>query len=831
MSRSRKRKLLSNYLRLKLKRGPKSSMVPGGIRSVVFKISANRLLVGSIATLLGTPTIAQTVASSADSSMRLDEIIVTATKRAQSIQDVPVSILALDSTMLDEHQVASLDDYTKLMPGVSIDSFGPGQADISFRGITTRTGAPTSGLYIDDNPVAASGANPAGGVSAPDLHLYDINRVEALSGPQGTLYGASSLSGTLKIVTNQPDTTKFAAGYDLQGDKFGSGGGAGGIVESFVNIPLSDAMALRLVGYYERDGGFIDNTAANRTYLRPHTLADGSVENAPLTINNAAYAKNNFNNSEIVGGRAALKVDLTSDWTLTPSLIAQQTRTDGEWLYDPKAGDLQVHDFTPNDRHDTWYLGSLAVQGKISDWDVTYTAAYEDRVIDQVADYSYFSVAYDSYVDYNYLKDALGHDIAPTQFYHTHVHDQQTAHEFRVASPVADRARVTAGLFYQRIWTYVADDYEVAGLANAVNPFSPPVPGANSNDVFADFSHSPQENAAVFTEVQFDLLKNLTLIGGVRGFHASNSSVGFAGQAGTIMADCPGAQTEQQCLNNNTHYKQNGETHKAGLSWKIDPQRLLYFTYSTGFRPGGGNPGYEALGQTIAPTQYVADTLTNFEIGWKTSWFDHRLIANGDIFLERWKNIQYALPGIYGLSAIDNVGDATSKGIEGNFSWRASNHLILSGGATYLDAYLTTNFCNVVYGCNPANGGELYAPKGTPLPVQPRLKFNTTLRYETKLAGGDAFVQGGANHQSSSTSYVTTIGEQVLGPNAGFTTADFSLGLSRGTLTYEAFIQNAFDERGVLSKNTVCVVAVCGAYAREYVTKPQFFGVKIGQRF
>jgi iron complex outermembrane receptor protein len=831
MSRSRRRKLLSKCLRAKLNVVPKPPVGPGGVRAQGNKTIANRLLSASVGALLMTPAVAQTSAGNADVSRPLDEIIVTATKRAESIQDVPVSILALDSTMLNEHQVVSLDDYTKLMPGVSIDSFGPGQADISFRGITTRTGAPTSGLYLDDVPIASSGSNPAGGVSAPDLHFYDINRVEALSGPQGTLYGASSLAGTLKIVTNQPDPKKFEAGYDLQGDKFGPGG-YGGIFESFVNVPLSDTMALRLVGFYERDGGYIDNKFAARTYLRPHTLADGSVVNAPLTINNAAYAKNNFNNVEIDGGRAALKVDLTENWTITPSFIVQQTKTDGEFLYDPQAGQLALHDFTENDRHDTWYLASLAVQGKISDWDVTYTGAYFNRAIEQTADYSYFSVAYDSYVDYNYLKDSLGRDINPTQIYHNQSRDHQTSHELRVTSPAAERLRITAGLFYQKVWDHLSDDYEVLNLAQAVDPFSPPVPGANSNDVFADVSNSTQVNAAVFTEFQFDLMKNLTLIAGVRGFHASNESSGFAGQAASITADCPAAgETEQTCFNNSTNYRQNGETHRAGLSWKIDPGHLVYFTYSTGFRPGGGNPGYSALGQTIPPTTYVADTLTNYEIGWKTSWLDHTLIFNGDVFLEDWKNIQYALPGIYGLSAIDNVGNGVSKGVEGNFDWRVANHVILSGGATYLNAHLTTNFCNVVYGCNPANGGALYAPEGTPLPVQPHLKFNLTARYELKVAGGDAFVQGGANHQSSTTNYVTTIGEQVLGPNAGFTTADFSAGYAYGNFTYQAFIQNAFDEHGVLSRNTVCVVAVCGAYARNYPTKPQFFGVKFAQRF
>ena len=146
MSRSRKRKLLSRCLRSKPNEGPKSP-VTNGVRADAYRITANRLLFASIAALLGTRAIAQTVGSSADTSRPLDEIIVTASKRAESIQDVPVSILALDSATLSEHQVASLDDYTKLLPGVSIDSFGPGQADISFRGITTRTGAPTSGLY------------------------------------------------------------------------------------------------------------------------------------------------------------------------------------------------------------------------------------------------------------------------------------------------------------------------------------------------------------------------------------------------------------------------------------------------------------------------------------------------------------------------------------------------------------------------------------------------------------------------------------------------------------------------------------------------------------
>jgi len=766
------------------------------------------------------------------------EVIVTATKRSESLQNVPISIQALTPATLDQHQVASFDDIAKLLPSVSYQSFGPGQAQLYFRGIATGGDGlaagplPGSGLYIDETPVTTI-------FSSVDLHAYDLARVEALSGPQGTLYGASSLSGTLRIITNKPDPGKFAAGYDLEGNKFGKGG-VGGTAEGFANLPLNDHMAIRLVGYYEHDGGYIDNTPGSRTYQRPHTTGtdaagDPIVENAPLTIDNAALVKKNYNDVDDYGGRAALLIDLDDGWTVTPGVIYQHMKANGEFLYDPRVGDLQNHDFTTSVDIDKWYLASLTVQGKISDWDLTYSGSYFHRTVENVADYSYFTVAYDTYPDYNYLVDGAGHNIDPTQTIRGHDKYKKMAHELRISSSSSNRFRITAGLFYQRQVDDRIAEYIVPGINKAVNPFSPPVPGAGPDDVYYTGIHRIDRDYAAFGEASFDILPTLTLTGGIRGFKAHNTLAGFSGGIGALdreinLFGCKGT-TVQQCPNIDKSYKESGETHRVNLTWRATPTKMLYATYSTGFRPGGNNRDAFALGKLQSIPPYKADKLTNYEVGWKTSWLDHTLRFNGALFSEDWKNVQYSLPGILGIFYTVNAGSARSRGIEADLNWTIAHQLTLSASGTYVDPKLTKPFCDQVNGCDPASGGQLFAPKGTRLPVTPRFKVNATARYDFQLLGDKAFVQGGVNHQGGTTSYLATDGEAAIGPTRGFTTFDFSAGISWNNLSFAAFIQNAFDKRGILSKNLVCAPNLCGPYARLYPIRPQFFGLKVSQRF
>ncbi len=773
--------------------------------------------------LSATPVYAQS-ADTAEEEIP-GEIVVTATKRSESLQNVPISITALTNEKLEQNQVSSFDDYVKLLPSVSYQSFGPGQAQLYFRGIATGGDGlasgplPGSGLYIDEIPVTTI-------FSSVDIHAYDLARVEALAGPQGTLYGASSLSGTLRLITNKPSTKGFSGSVDAEINKYDAGG-FGGLLEGYLNVPLTDRMAFRVVGFYERQGGYIDNTLATRTYQRPRTIGtdangDPIVANAPLTISNAALVKKDYNEVETYGGRAALGIDLNDDWTVTPALIYQHQKTKGQFLFDPRAGDLQNHDFVPSGTLDNWYLASLTIQGKLSNWDVTYSGSYLNRKFDSVADYSYFNVAYDTYTDYNYLVDNLGRNIDPTQSVRGFDKYNKMAHELRISSPSADRFRLTVGMFLQRQADDRIAEYIVpAGLSRAVAPFSPPVPGGGPNDVFFTSIHRVDRDYAVFGEAAFDILPNLTLLGGIRGFIAKNTLNGFSGGAGAVdrqinLFGCTGT-TALQCPNIDKKYVESGETHKVNLTWKANQDRLFYVTYSTGFRPGGNNRDAFALNRLQSLPPYKADTLTNFEMGWKTQWLDRKLRFNGAIFLENWKDVQYSLPGLLGIVYTVNAGNARSKGVEADINW-AIGGLTLAASGTYVDAKITKAFSTV-------------APKGTRLPVTPKVKINATARYDFQLAQNEAFLQGALGYQSGTTTSLTPTDAVVIGPTKAFATVDFSAGVKLGGFSFSAYVQNAFDKRGILSKNITCAPNLCGAFARVYPTQPRIFGLKLGTKF
>ena len=287
----------------------------------------------------------------------LEEVVVTAQKRSEDLQKVPISLTVLGGEKLDQLQVKSFDDYAKFLPSVSFESFGPGQAQLYFRGIATagdglHAGSlPSTGLYVDEIPVTTI----AGSL---DMHVYDVSRVEALAGPQGTLYGASSLSGTLRIITNKPDPSKFSAGYDVKGGKFAKGDPVGGI-EGFVNLPLTDNIAVRLVGYVDYQGGYIDNIPATNSYQR--TLGGvGGGASSPCSRNNfggavadpcsaaptANVVKSNANDVTSSGGRAALRVNLNDSWTITPTVMYQYQKSNGDFTYNPKKGDRKASDLT-----------------------------------------------------------------------------------------------------------------------------------------------------------------------------------------------------------------------------------------------------------------------------------------------------------------------------------------------------------------------------------------------------------------------------------------------------------------------------------------------------
>lgn len=766
---------------------------------------------------------AAVLAQDAAGEAAYDEIVVTAQKRSESLQDVPISIAALGAAKLDNANVQSFDDYAKLLPSVAFQSFGPGQSQVFFRGVSSGGDGlhigplPTSSLYIDETPVTTIGGTV-------DFHVYDIARVEALAGPQGTLFGASSLSGVLRIITNAPDTKDVSGSVDLQLNKFGKGD-FGGTAEGYINLPLSENAALRVVGFYDKAGGYIDNIPGTRTF----TLDDGDPA-TNLTVNNSALVENDFNDVETYGGRAALKIDLDDNWTVTPQIIYQRQVAHGGFLYDPRKGDLKVTDYLPSRNKDSWYQAALTITGKLSDWDVTYTGGYFERKVDNLADYSYYSVAYDTYGSFatNY-PDGNGGYLDPTQS--SHLADKYTkmTHEFRVSSPATESFRLTAGMFLQHQSDRILADYDVKGAGSA-----PPAywlgtfPG--SDTVFRTRIMRKDRDYAMFAQSEYDLTPTLTAIAGIRGFIADNDIYGFSGINGgsnILPAVCkPTTIADVPCANVKKKQVESGMIWRGGLKWQATNDVMLYATVSRGYRPGGNNrrPG-------VNP--FKSDTLDNFELGWKTRFAN--VTFNGAAFYQKWKDLQFGLVplGQNGVTNTYNAGDARIFGAEADLSARFGG-LTLAASGTYIDAQLTTDFCQVdpvtknivcVAGTAPA------ASKGTRLPVMPKFKGNLTARYEFPLGSAEGHVQAGLFHQGGTRTFLTDTDFAAVGGTRGFTTVDFSIGMNRDAWRVEAFLQNAFDKRGALSRNTVCATQICGVYARTYPTKPRLFGIKAGYDF
>ncbi|MDX2277225.1 MAG: TonB-dependent receptor [Hyphomonadaceae bacterium] len=765
--------------------------------------------------------MSSTALSGVAAAQEENEIIVTATKRAESIQDIPLSIQALGATTLEEHGVSSFDDYAQLLPSVSYQSFGPGQAQVFFRGVSSGGdglhigSSPTSSTYLDDTPVTTI-------ANTIDIQMYDINRVEALSGPQGTLFGASSLSGVLRIITNQPDPSGFAAGYEAEANVF-TDGGAGGSFQGFVNLPVRSNIALRAVGWYDRDGGYIDNTPASRTF----TLGDGDPS-TNLTVDNSDLVGEDINEVETYGGRAAMRIDLNNHWTSTTTVLGQRQQVDGPFLFDPRVGDLEVHDFLPTSNKDEWAMISETIEGRIANFDMVYSASYFDRRVESAVDYSYYSVAYDSFdgSNYTYFPDGSGGYLDPTQ--NANFTDDYTkeTHELRVNSPAELPVRVTAGLFYQRQTDYDQADYFIPGLASV--PADPQsalsvIPGLG-DDVFARRLEREDVDKAMFGEVSVDILPTLTLTGGVRFFQAENSLTGFSGFASAAadpLTCLPTSSSDRPCDNVFKSFEEDGETYKLSLSLDVTDDIMLYGTYANGYRPGGANRRAE-----IPP--YTSDTIDNWEVGWKSTLFDNTLRFNGAVFYQIWSDLQFGLapPDYQGVTFIFNAGGADITGIETDFSWVLGD-LTLSGSASYINAELTEDFCNYDSSGLPTD----CAPYGTQLPVQPPFKGTLTARYDFTVGSWDAWFQGTVLNQSGTRTFLLDSDYANVGRTEAFTTLDLSTGLEFDNSTLEFFVNNVTDERGILSRNTSCATYLCGPVARSYPTQPQLMGVRFSQDF
>ncbi len=780
-----------------------------------------------VTSALAAPVAAQTADANTDG---VAEIVVTATKSSKNLQDVPISITALGTEKLAQLQVKSFDDYVRFLPSVTYQTAGPGSAKVYFRGVSSgenanhSTSQPTVGIYLDEQPVTT--------ITGPiDLHIYDMARVEALAGPQGTLYGSSSMAGTLRLITNKPDTSKFSGAFDVEANNVHDGAW-GGIVEGYINVPLSDRVAVRAVGWYEKDAGFIDNILQTRTY-----------PTSGVTATTAPYVKKNYNDVETVGGRIALGIDLNDEWTITPMLMGQKQSIHGFFGQETGLAKRQVAQYNPEFGRDDWWQASLTIEGKIGNWDLTYSGGYMKRKQPYDSDYSDYAYFYDAlYGSGAYIYDNAGKTISPNQYIKSRPKFNRQSHELRISSPQSAPLRVIAGLFYQRQENNIEENYVIDGIAAAIK-----VPGTASN-IWLTKQDRVDRDYAAFGELTYDITDKLTVTGGARLYRYDNSLVGFFGygagyssKTGVSQCFAPAIVAGSPCTNLNANTKKTDWLGKANITYKIDADKLVYATFSQGFRPGGINRR-----GGLAP--YTPDKLNNFEIGFKTSWADNMVRFNGAIYQENWNNIQFSALGLNGLSIVTNAGNARIRGVEFDLTVAPSRGLTLTASGSYNNAKLVTNFCNYAnptHDCGIAGPGgaanSILAPAGTRLPDTARFKGNLLARYEFDL-GKDmtGHVQGAVVYEGERNGDLRTSIRTIVGDFPAYTTADISVGVKTASWSAELYATNLFDSNGITSRSVQCGETVCGDPGKvtasggifyNYIIRPRTIGLKLGKKF
>jgi iron complex outermembrane receptor protein len=759
------------------------------------------LLATTMFTGLAAPALAQPASPGV-----LQEVVVTAQKRSENLQDVPISIQALGTERLDELQVNDFADYVKFLPTVSMQSAGPGFTTVYMRGVASGENnnhsgpLPSVGVYLDEQPVTT--------ITGPlDIHVYDIARVEVLAGPQGTLYGASSQAGTIRIITNKPSSAGFAAAYDLEVNRV-SHGGFGYQGEGYVNQPLGDRAAVRLVGWATHDAGYIDNVPGSFNY------PTGNVH-----VDNAAFVDDDYNPVDTVGARAALRIDLDENWTVTPTLMGQRTEADGGISANPALGDYKVQRYRPERTDDKWAQAALSIEGKVSNLDLTYTGAYLKRWIDTETDYSDYSYFYDTLFGYGaYWTDDAGNPIDTSQYIQGKDYFTKQSHEFRVATPADLRLHAVAGLFYEKHTHNIQQRYKIDRLATATE-----VPGWPDTLWLTKQLRTDRDYAA-FVDGTFEVNDHFSLSGGIRFFKARNSLQGFFGfgtgySSGTGVGGCfrPDAIVEGgPCTNVDKSTKETGKTYRVNAQYKFDEDRMVYVTYSTGFRPGGLNRR-----GTLPP--YKSDFLKNMEAGWKTTWLGGAMRWNGAVYSEKWNDFQFSFLGANGLTEIRNAGKAKMRGFETDLNWLVAEGLTITGAAAYTKAELNEDYI-------PDPDAPPEALKGTSLPVTPKFKGNVTARYVWKIADMDAHVQGSFVYNGSNWPDLRASDRAVIGKVPSYKTVDLTAGLDKGSWRVEAFVKNLFDEYGQIDRFVQCASDVC---SRVYINpiRPRTIGLRFGQSF
>ena len=753
----------------------------------------------------------------------LQEVIVSARKVEENLQNVPISINVFTQRDLSNLGITNMDDYLLKVPSISFISTGPGTQLFVLRGVSDGSNpnyanTSSTGFFVDDVSMSYEGAQP-------DLHLYDIERIEILNGPQGTTFGAGAMSGAIRYITNKPDVHAFSAGVDFDGGQI-QGGQQNWSFQGFLNIPIIDGvLGFRASAFSDSNGGFINNQLTNRTWVNG------------VTSNNAEWARDNYNRAHVEGGRAALKAQFSEGWSAQLTYHFQRQHTLGAWDEDPNLPPRTVERFGPESNLFETNILELRVDGDVGIGDLVYIGGYWNQERRQWNEYSQYMQNFNAgaptggfpgtqqgFVCQNDPYWGTGPYTgcnAPLQYYSYNINPQRYSNELRLSSKPGGRFHWLAGFYWERTTDKNYNNtYYMPGLVNhgaamqyylSYYGITQPTLAPGVWYTYTETSHIL--NTTEFANINFDVTDKLNLEAGVVHFKSEarydTPIFGF-----TYAPNLPSDYSQDSS-------KVNG---RAGISYKITDHAMVYGVWSQGFRPGGSNsgdpPSCYAAG---TPLSYTPDTLNNYEFGWKTTSVDNRLLWNGAAYYMDWKDLQALIFDALVCPSASynvNVGDARIYGAETNIAYQATDNLMLQAAANYTQGSVTTA------------AAPQYEPYvGERLPFSSYFNWSWNARYEHPLASNlRGYVQFDMAHKGDMYNGLNPNDKntglpRILQP--AYTLMNLRLGLNPpgGTWLAEFYITNLTDKNAVVFSNTT------NWDLRLTTNEPRTYGLRLSYRF
>ena len=727
----------------------------------------------------------------AESQSATADIVVTATRRSQSLQDVPLSITAVTSETLNRKAATNFFDYASSVPNLSFGNTAEGTTSsrtIAIRGIADRN---TTGFYIDDTPVSES----------LDPRIVDVSRIEVLRGPQGTLYGARSMGGTVRLITEQPDTTAFAGRVhgSLSDTRYTDRPNYQ--LDGAVNIPVvNDRLALRIVGVHEQEAGFF-----SRIY--------GPIA-SPTKVDNVGQ--------QLIDGVSVSALFKPTDrLSITPRVLYQNTRANGFPFSDVAVSNAPVAQTlvptslvqrrafnVPESSRDKWLLGTIDVKYAAAVGTFSSSSSYFRRRTSDVEDTTDFVAA----------AFGLGVNSIPTAA-EIDNHTNSYTQEFRFASSFHGPFNLVAGLYYNRNETdRIYPSIIVPGLNARLG-------GALGTDLlYKTATPVTQTEYAAYAEATLSITDKLKLIGGLRGFRVKTSS---STTSDGIVVGGPTVVPNQS-------QTQRGVNPKASVQYEFSRGNQVYFTAARGFRPGGVNgvvptalgcaADLTALGRTANSTLfYNQDSVWSYEVGAKSTLLNRRLTANASLFRIDWSNIQQRIQLTCGFGFRGNAGSARSQGAELELTAHPTDNLDLNGGFGYTDATFTSN----------APGTRF--SDGDRIPQVPRYTATLGADYHRHLTASlDGFFHADYSFVGSSTSSINAntnaAGRLIPRIRPHYEIVNLRLGGSYRGIELAVFAKNLTDERANLS-DAVAVGAEAPGRSRVTINAPRTIGVEFRTKF